>query len=62
MDMEKPITQIEAGRIITHFRGIGIVIKYRELTGFTPIDAAKTDAAKKYKITAQQLAEAAGRK
>lgn len=60
-DMDSPLKDREAGRIITLLRGRGIIIRYRELTGFSPTDAAALSKLRKYGVTAKWLAESAGR-
>ena len=62
IDLDTPLKQTEVHKIVTHFRGIGIIIKYRELIGFSPKEASQTDTPKRNNLTAQKIAEAAGRK
>lgn len=61
IDTQTRLTQIEAGKIVTHFRGKGKRIKYRELIGFSPEEASKTSSAKKFELSAVDIAKAAGR-
>jgi hypothetical protein len=61
MDLSTPLSQTEAGRIISIYRGKGIVIKYREIIGFSPKEAAELNGIKKHNIKPEDLAKAAGR-
>lgn len=60
-DVEAPLSQIEAGMIITVLSRQKKRMLYRELVGFSPKEAAETESAKRYKITAEDIARAAGR-
>jgi hypothetical protein len=62
MDFTSPISLKEAGRIITILRGRGIVLKYREIMGFSPKEACDLEAVKKHNLKPTDLARAAGRK
>lgn len=61
LDLQTSLTQTETGRIVTKMRERGIRLKYRELIGFSPIEAANISTCKRYSLTAKAIAEAAGR-
>ena len=61
MDTSTPLSQIEAGRIITIMRGKGIRMKYRELMGFSPAEISKLPVGIKNRLKADDIALAAGR-
>lgn len=61
IDVTSKLTQREAGMIITQLRADGTIVKYRELEGFSPAKAAELRKLKDKHITAEKLAELAGR-
>lgn len=61
LDTGTKLTITEVGKIVTHYRGLGKRIIYRELTGYSPTEASANQGIARMGITADQIAKAAGR-
>jgi hypothetical protein len=61
LDLLRPLTSREAGRISTELEQRNIHIKLRYFIGFSPEKVAKMQVAKSHNLTAESIAEMAGR-